>query len=354
LVKRILGLLLLLPFLTAAQPNGYYNSAANLNGAPLRDALYNIIKNHTSAGYASLWNYMQQTDAKPNGKVWDIYSDKPGQTPPYQYTFVADQCGNYSAEGDCFNREHTFPQSYFNSAEPMKSDLFQVYPTDGFVNGKRADFMYGVVNSASYSSQNGSKVGSNSYPGSPSGNAFEPIDAYKGDLARTYFYFATRYKGEDNGWSDWEMANGAELKQWAINMLLDWHHNDTVSQKEKDRNNAIYGIQNNRNPFIDYPIFADCIWGSVNCSTLTASTPVRDLSLDIFPNPATNVINLRWKNITNDVTIDIVNLTGQKLLHKELNGNQSIALPVENWTKGVYLIYFRSEKTMSVRKVVIQ
>lgn len=83
-------------------PSGYYNSAQGLIGTPLKTALHNIIKNHTQISYAGLWTVYKKTDIKPNGKVWDMYSDIPSGTPPYEYTFVTNQCGNYAAEGDCF------------------------------------------------------------------------------------------------------------------------------------------------------------------------------------------------------------------------------------------------------------
>jgi len=353
-VKKIFTLLALIPLAAGAQPTGYYNSALGSNGSSLRNALHNIITNHTSVGYSALWTYYAQTDAKPNGKVWDIYSDKPGQTPPYQYTFGTNQCGNYNSEGDCYNREHTYPQSYFNSVEPMKSDMFQVYPTDGYVNGKRSDFMYGVVTNATYTSQNGSKLGANTYPGCPAGTAFEPIDSFKGDLARTYFYIATRYKGEDNGWSTWEMANGAELKPWAINMLLQWHHDDPVSQKEINRNNAIYGIQNNRNPFIDYPIFADCIWGTADCSGLSATTIFNQRYVTIFPNPASEQLNVHWEIVDEILAIDIFNTTGQQVYHEQADHKKATTVPVQSWPKGVYFIWLKGKQSSQVRKVIVE
>ena len=89
-------------------PQGYYAAAENKSGQELRTALHDIIKNHTSVSYAELWNSFQTTDVRPdNGKVWDMYSDRPGSTPSYYFTFGSDQCGQYSGEGDCYNRERT-------------------------------------------------------------------------------------------------------------------------------------------------------------------------------------------------------------------------------------------------------
>lgn len=243
-------------------PAGYYDSANGLTGEDLRTALHNIIKGHSQQTYSSLHTHYQTTDKKSNGKVWDMYSDVPGGTPSYEYSFTsADQCGNYSGEGDCYNREHSFPQDWFSSDYPMQSDLFHVYPTDGYVNGKRNNYPYGNVGSATWTSTNGSKLGSSATTGY-SGTVFEPLDEYKGDFARTYFYMVTRYKDVASGWSS-VMLTGDNLSSWAIDLLLDWSANDPVSQKETDRNNAVYGIQNNRNPYIDDPVYIEKVWGTL-------------------------------------------------------------------------------------------
>ncbi len=248
-------------FLIADIPPGYYDDAQGLDGEPLRLALHNIIDDHIPQSYSSLYGHFQSTDAKSDGTVWDMYSDVPGGTPPYIYNFTsADQCGNYAGEGDCFNREHSWPKSWFNEGMPMNTDLFHIYPTDGYVNGMRSNHPYGEVASTTWTSQNGSQRGNmNSY--NHNGTVFEPIDEYKGDFARTYFYMSTRYYTEDTGWDDNDMVNGANLNGWAVNMLMDWHLQDSVSQKEIDRNNAVYAIQENRNPFIDHPEWVNCVWG---------------------------------------------------------------------------------------------
>jgi endonuclease I len=246
--------------LWAQIPTGYYDDASGFIGTPLQQALHDIIDDHTVVSYSSLWTHYQTTDVKPNGKVWDMYSDIPEGTPPYEFTFVSDQCGNYGAEGDCYNREHSWPKSWFNDVAPMNTDIFHVVPSDGYVNGQRGNYPYGEVDSPTWTSQNGSKKGPNTYPGY-SGTVFEPIDPYKGDFARIYFYMSTRYYNEDSAWPGSDMANGAQLEEWALNMMMEWHVEDPVSQKEIDRNNANYSIQNNRNPFVDHPEYVNLIWG---------------------------------------------------------------------------------------------
>jgi len=239
---------------SADPPPGYYDPAAGLTGPVLQEALHDIIDNHTNISYDALWGAFYTTDDRYGNEVivWDMYSDVPGGTPPYEYTLGVHQGGSASGEGEGYNREHSWPKSWFNDALPMNTDLFHIVPTDIYVNNRRGNYPYGEVSSPTWESENGSRLGPCSYPGY-SGIAFEPIDGYKGDFARNYFYMATRYLNEDSGWPGSAMANGAVLKEWAEEMLIAWHSGDPVSVKETDRNEAVYDIQNNRNPFIDHP-----------------------------------------------------------------------------------------------------
>lgn len=281
--KIIFSLLLTFAITTtfAQIPTGYYDSATG-TGYPLKTQLYNIIKGHSEQTYDSLWTAFQTTDKKSNGKVWDMYSDIPGSTPPYEYTFISDQCGNYSGEGSCYNREHSFPKSWFNDGYPMYTDLFHLCPTDGYVNGMRSNNPYGETSSPTWTSDNGSKVGPCSYPGY-TGTVFEPIDEYKGDFARAYFYMATRYENVITGWAGSAMLDGSSDKcftDWAKNLLIEWSNADPVSQKEIDRNNAIYQIQHNRNPYIDHPEWVECVWNS-NCSgVFFTSSPINQTNIN--------------------------------------------------------------------------
>ena len=232
-------------------PNGYYNTATGKTGEALKTALHDIIKGHHVVSYSGVLDAFAYTDCKPNGKIWDIYSN-------YEFS-LSGVCGSYNSEGDCWNREHTWPQSWFNQHSTPRSDLFHVYPTDGYVNGQRANYPYGEVNNPTYTSGNGSKLGPCVTAGY-SGKVFEPIDEYKGDIARSYFYMSVRYSTEDDNWGSSGMTNKSTILPWAMDMLLRWSDADPVSQKEIDRNNTVYGYQNNRNPFIDHPEYARMIW----------------------------------------------------------------------------------------------
>ena len=238
--------------LVAQIPNGYYNNATGKTGEELKTALHDIIKGHHVVSYGGLLNAFAYTDCKPNGKIWDIYSN-------YEFSLSTGLCGEYEQEGDCWNREHTWPQSWFNGATTPRSDLFHVYPTDGFVNAQRGNYPYGEVNHPTYTSGNGSKLGPCVTQGY-SAKVFEPVDEYKGDIARSYFYMSVRYSGEDDDWGTSGMTNKSDIKPWAMTMLLRWSDEDPVSDKEIARNNAVYGYQNNRNPFIDHPEYARMIW----------------------------------------------------------------------------------------------
>jgi endonuclease I len=287
----------------------YYAPAFKLYGTALRAALHDIIKGHTSVGYSGLLTSFPMTDLKPNGTVWDIYSDIPGGTPAYEYIYGSKQCGNYSKEGDCYNREHSMPDSWLGTSEPARSDLYHMYPTDGYVNNRRSNYPFGPVNVPTWTSTNGSKVGPSMYPGY-TGIVFEPINAYKGDLARSTFYLSVRYYLEDASWSTSPATNKSDILPWYSAMMYEWHMNDSVSLKEINRIAAIYTIQHNRNPFIDHPEFVAEIWKTdmppavISLTNTNATTTVIDFSRYLDSTQAVNRANFVFDgNIGNPATI---------------------------------------------------
>ena len=250
----------------AQAPSGYYTSAEGKNKKTLLQSLHNIISDHENVGYKGLWTLYKTSDIRPGtNTIWDIYSTA-------SFTVGRNQCGSYSEVGDCYNREHSFPKSWFDDASPMYSDAFHIYPTDGKVNNQRSNYPYGeCAGGATLSAPAGikalGKLGNSTTAGF-NGTVFEPVDEYKGDLARTYFYMATCYNDRIAGWSnnghakDILAGNSYPVyKEWYLSLMLKWHRQDPVSQKEIDRNNAIYKAQHNRNPYIDHPELAEYIWG---------------------------------------------------------------------------------------------
>lgn len=338
-------------------PPSYYNTAQNKKGYALRYALFSIIKNHNTLSYDYLWTAYGQTDLKPNGKVWDMYSDIPGQTPPYEYTYGSNQCGNYNSEADCYNREHSIPKSWFNDASPMLTDLIHVVPTDGYVNGKRSNYPFGEVATASWTSQNGSKLGSSAVSGY-SGTVFEPIDDYKGDFARIYFYMTVCYMDKNLGAESFSMFNNSTLKPWALSMLIQWSNDDPVSQKEISRNNAVYQIQGNRNPFVDYPELVGKIYGpdSVNVFQPTSILTYDRSECITFSNPSSHHIQLFYSpefELTQDAKISLYDLFGKKIMEISL-ANAPQQIDVQSLKPGIYLIRIDNQHISNVYKLLIQ
>ena len=245
-----------------SDPGTYYdNISKTATGATLKTALFNLIKNHTNNGYDFAYTAYKTSDVDDNGKIIDVYSSC--KFDPERDHQGAPGKTNYSKEGDLFNREHTVPQSVFNEAQPMKSDLHHLLPTDGYVNNRRSNYPHAVVSSAKYTSSNGTKVGTSGTEG-VSGTVCEPIDEYKGDFARIYFYMVTRYEDKVSGWKSFGAFSGNSfpaLSSWAASLYLKWSEQDPVSEKEVKRNEVIYGFQKNRNPFVDHPEYAKRIWG---------------------------------------------------------------------------------------------
>nr|WP_315252114.1 endonuclease [uncultured Flavobacterium sp.] len=307
-MKKIYSILFLLSFTIgiAQIPSGYYTSATG-TGYTLKTQLYNIIKGHTDNGYAGLYTTYQSSDIdnfyENDGTILDMYSEKPSGTDPYNYTSGSTQrCGSYSAEGDCYNREHIIPQSVFNEASPMVSDAHFITPTDGKVNGIRSNYPHGTVASASITTLNGCKLGTSSVAGY-SGTVFEPINDFKGDIARMYFYFATRYENTVSTYS-FPMFNGTSNQVFTtafLNTLLAWNAQDPVSAREIARNNAIYARQNNRNPYIDHPEYVQAIWGSTSTSDTQAPTAPTNLAVTA---KTASSISLSWTASTDNIGVN--------------------------------------------------
>ena len=305
-MKQIYILAVLISSLSYGQiPTNYYDSVEGLTGFALKTKLKSIVSNgHQARSYGQLYdgdgisgsNGYKDTHTdeavssgenyENDGTILDMYSENPSGSDPYNYNHGSNNCGNYSAEGDCYNREHLIPQSSFGSRSPMQSDIHHVVPSDGRVNGYRGSYPFGNVNTPSWTSLNGSKRGTSAMSGY-NGTVFEPIDEFKGDIARAVLYFAVRYEDTIDGYTSFDMFNGTNdevFYPWAIAVLLDWHTNvDPVDQRERNRNVAAYAFQNNANPFVDHPEYA--------ATNLVAS------------NPTGNSVVLNWTAGTDNIAV---------------------------------------------------
>lgn len=245
----------------ADAPAGYYTSLNGKKDGELKTAICNIVSKFTRvSSYSDLPRYFQTTDVYPDSRRWwDMYSDIPLYAPSFSG----------------LNREHSFPKSWWGGLTNVGAyvDLNHLYPSEMKANTAKSNYPLGEVNrQSSVKFDNG--ICAVGYPVAGQGGGaafvFEPDDQYKGDFARTYFYMVTCY--QDLTWKYTYMVSQnlyPTLNQWSVNLLMKWHRDDPVSQKERDRNDAVYGFQNNRNPFIDMPELAEYLWGTKTGETFS-------------------------------------------------------------------------------------
>lgn len=312
-MKRLITSIMLLTgalMASAEIPDGYYQSLNGKKQADLKNAIYQLVHNFTSvSSYNALPEYFEVTDVRPGTDYWwDMYSDMDVHT--------------YIRFGTYMNREHSFPKSWWGGSTTVKAytDLNHLYPAEAKANQAKSNWPLGKVDkSSSVKFDNGITVVG--YPvtgqGGGSQSVFEPADEYKGDFARTYFYMVTCY--QDLTWVSkyaWMMEQNTypTLKGWASKMLMEWHRQDPVSEKEENRNEAVYRIQNNRNPFIDHPELAEYLWGDKVGQAYNGGgtqpptgdpnliTPVHDMSLDFgqvaVGRSTTSQLLFRGENLT--------------------------------------------------------
>ena len=265
-MKKLVFTFTLLFSLSATAGLNYYDSITNETGYQLKSALARLLKKtHQSQSYGALFRVYSETDADltydKDGSIMDMYSERANSADPYVFDSARKRCGSYKKEADCYNREHLFPQSSFNKRSPMRSDIFHVYPSDGYVNNRRGHLPFGEVANADWTSRNGSKVGTNTFEGVNT-KVFEPIDEFKGDIARALLYFATRYENNITSFNhEWLDGSREQVyRGWFKRLLLKWHKQDPVSEHEINRNNKAFSFQKNRNPYIDHPEWVTMIW----------------------------------------------------------------------------------------------
>lgn len=337
-------LIFLSQIILAQAPANYYDGTAGLTGAALKTKLSQIISNgHIDKGYGGLYTGYETTDRdnffEKDGTVLDMYSENPNGPDPYNYTPGQKQCGNYSQEGDCYNREHVVPQSFFGSNAPMVSDINFIRPTDGKVNGMRSNYPFGMVSKPTFTSRNGSKVGNNTTSGY-SATVFEPIDTFKGDIARMVFYFVTRYESRMADFSTGNMlANNTypSLQDWELEVLLTWAAQDPVSPEEIARNNASYNFQGNRNPYIDHPEWVQAVWGTTSSDTQAPTAPA-----NLAVNSTTaSTATLTWAAATDNIGIASYEIYVDGILKTTVSGSvteASVTGLVANTTYSFYII----------------
>ena len=309
-----------------------YYRTVNGNGEDLLNSITSRIRNgYTAKTYDDLWTGYSNVYKMSNGKMYDIYSDNTNFA-------VSKKCGSYSNIGDCYNREHTIPKSWWGGAQKGQgADIIIVVPSDGKINGMRSNMPYGETTTGKTYSANGdpsgNRVGNSTSTQYVTGEVFEPFDDRKGDIARIYFYAATMYKntGEDAGKvTNWTSGDGSKVfsedgkfgfKQSYLDMLLKWHNEDPVSENEIAWNSKFEDFQGNRNPYIDHPSWVDLIWGGTYASTNKNAENTKNGTASVSSGSLGGYIDEGGGNITLDVTPNNATLN----VNDELNVSASLS-----------------------------
>lgn len=292
----------------SAVPEGYYDSLNGLTGRALRKAAANRVRSHTAISYSSgTWTAFEKTDTRINSKGekvwWDMYSNNE----------VAVSTGHGG-----LNVEHSVPNSWWGGTKnDAYKDLFHLNPSNADANSRKGNYPLSEI--STYTWDNGVTFVGKPVSGQGGGASlvYEPADEYKGDFARAYMYMFSVY--EDIAWksnTNWMYEVGSEdmFKPWAVALLLKWHRQDPVSQKEIDRNNAIYSVQRNRNPYIDSPELAEYVWGNKKgqkyyYNGVVTPDPDPDPDPDPTPDPTPDPVGLQdgsWVMVTSPAEINSI------------------------------------------------
>lgn len=343
-LKRSFLVLLFFPALLLADaPDGYYSSAEGNADARLKTALYDIIKGHIQRDYYAVASFFEQYDLTPDGYIWDMYSNR--------------RCTQWY--GCNLNREHNMPKSWFGisggqeNTDPIGCDYHNLFPSDVTANSAKSNYAMGMTTGGSFN--NGvSKVGANTYPGY-SGTVFEPADEYKGDFARNFMYMVTRYESYAGRWQSTGTSSMLRnntypvFNTYAVNLLMEWHREDPVSEKEISRNDGIYSYQNNRNPFVDFPELAEHIWGNLKGKKWYVNgVPTQMVS----PNPAIDIITIKVSRpVGENAYYEIYSISGVLCQKDILAENGQIGLAALG--NGLYIIAVYSSGQRYTQKFII-
>lgn len=267
----------------------YYNTSQNLEEEALKLELKNIITaNYVNLIYAPARDTMfMKIDNK-------LLNGQGATQNTIECVYTGREAVGYIDRTDCqtnysFNTEHTFPQGFFGSLEPMRSDIFHLFPTDDNANNVRGSLPFGQVSSPTWT-EGGSKCDN---------IVFEPRDEHKGKSARAMMYFVIRYQD----------YNGFFAPQQGI--LKQWNQQFLPNAEEITRNSRTQIAQGNRNPFIDYPQFAERITTfsgtSVSFDQSSISIPCDTIDFGTVDVSVTNSYKF-WMVNSGNRTLSIYNL----------------------------------------------
>ncbi len=333
-MKKLLFAIVVLFFainIQAQIPSGYYDGTEGLQEEQLKNALHDIIKNHTEYSYSDLKWMLKETDEDPNNSNNVILL----------YTGRSQNKNTFGGGANDWNREHVWAKSHgnFGTSAPAGTDAHHLRPTDASVNSSRGNKDF----------DNGGQQHPEATGCYFTSTTWEPRDEVKGDVARMIFYMAVRYEG-GNGEPDLEVVDytptGTQPKHGKLSTLLDWNTQDPPDAFEINRNNVIYGYQHNRNPFIDHPEFVNLIWdpGSASVKNSTAD------HLRIFPNPTKDKIEIQYFDKQKIDKIEIYNLLGK--LELSTNTGEDHLVDVSSLSKGIYFLKLITGNEMITKKFI--
>ena len=339
-------------------PQGYYQEANGMAGEDLKQTIHQIISNHVFFPYTSsstdTWDILQQSDQDPenNDNILLVYTGR-SQEKGYR-----DGCNCYSnyengTQSNSWNREHVWPKSHgFPDVDDVAyTDVHNLKPCDRSVNASRGTRDY----------DNGGNQHSEATECLFDSDSWQPGDSTKGDIARIIFYMVVRY---DPGYDhnniefdlelvDYTTPNNSNPILGKLSSLLQWHIEDPVDDFEINRNDVIYGYQENRNPFIDHPSLVSYIWGDNYGQewneTLGISENNELENFKIYPNPSNGVISFNY-NLVNS-KIEIFNLTGKKIKEQNVIDSNFIDL---NLSSGIYFIRTQINEHLINSKIIIK
>lgn len=359
-----------------AGPGTYYNSIdTNETCATFKSSLYRLISSNTNfLSYGSVDNNYNRSDLKPAESgggfvIVDRYSsENPSGLDSCNYRYPTGFCGsgpNPTTQCDCYQKEHVFPSSWFGGTSMYLyyTDMHFIWPADGWTNFKKGNIPLGYVNSPNYTSYNGAKVGTSNSSlnyGYNTSLVFEPNDAFKGDFARAYLFFITKYQdslpsliGRSTSGYVLDGNKYPGFDSWILKLCVKWHKIDPPSDFERNRNDSVFAIQNNRNPYIDYPNWVEKVFGIDGNSGACVASAIRNnksIEFSLYPNPVSDdVVHLNTGTpITEDAIIEVTDILGRKLITQKINNSSATDINVSNLVKGIYLLNLFYKDTNNV------
>ncbi len=323
-IYLVVSLLFLFGNLWSQIPDDYYDGTEGLSGQELRQALHDIIDDHIEYSYNDLRDFILfDTDEDPDNSENVILI----------YSGISRDKDDFGGNVGQWNREHTWAKSHgdFGNLPAEGTDAHHVRPADVQINSTRSNLDFDNGGSP-VAGCPGCKVDSDS---------FEPGDAVKGDVARMIFYMATRYMGGNGelllNVVD-EVNTSPEPLHGKLSTLIEWHEEDPPDEFEQNRNEVVFGYQENRNPFIDHPEFVEEVWGDP-----TSVFETKKMEIKVYPNPVFHQLNIAYRK-NNNFTYELYNYSGVMVTEGILSPGKT-SLNISDFVDGLYLLVVQDMKS---------